>query len=256
MALSYLISQRLLGAGRGFFQLIIAGAAILFLGPQGVLRGYLQGIGYTKPIVISDMLIALTSAVSGIIAVVILYGYGLKVNELFHVDEFSAVYGSLGMMAGILLGSIVGFVQIIVSYMLRKKEIAEFVKSGAPRYLDNKNDVLTTIRPLLLLYCTPALMTFADQCVYVFFTMKKHPDVDYMTNYGIYAGRILTSIIMISMLCCVPFIKRWNQVMARIERDELEGARSRYKGLMKLFNSLVIPASIFVLAMSDTFIVV
>ena len=254
IALSYVISRRLFGADRGYFQLIIAGAAILLLGSQGVLRGYLQGVGYTRPIVISDLLIAITSLVSGTIAVVLLSRYGQKVNALFHVDEFSAVYGSAGFMLGIAFGSLVGLVQIIISYNLRRHEITEFVKSGAPRYLDNKNDVLTTIRPLVVLYCTPALMTFVDQCIYVLFTRKKQPDVDYFVQFGTYSGRTITSIILIAMLCCVPFIKSWNRVMARIERDELEGARARFKGLMRMFNCLVIPVSIFVLALSDTLV--
>ena len=252
IGLSYLISKRLLGSERGFLQIIIAGGAILFLGPQGVLRGYLQGLGYTRPLVISDLLIALSSFISGIIAVVILYNYGLKVNDLFHVSELSAVYGCTGLMFGLFVGTIVGFVQILVSYFLRRKEITEFVKSGAPRYLDNKNDVLSGIGPLLLLYCSPALMVFLDQCAYLLFTRKKNPEFDYMTSYGIYSGRILNSVILFSIICCIPFIKRWNRIMARIERDELEGACVRYKTFMRMFNSLVIPVSIFVFVLADT----
>ena len=252
IGISFITARNLLGSDRGFFQIIIAGAAILFLGPQGVLRGYLQGLGYTKPIAISDLLIALSTFVSGIIAVVVLYNYGLKVNDLFHVSELSAIYGCTGMIFGIFVGTIVGFIQIIVSFFLRKKEISEFVKSGAPRYLDNKNDVLSGIRPLLLLYCAPAFVVFLDQCVYLITTRKNDPESDYMNSYGIYSGRIIPTILLLSILCCIPFIKKWNRVMARIERDELEGACARYKTLMRMFNALVIPVSIFVFVLSET----
>ncbi len=83
------ISTKGFGTERGYIQIIMAGACVLFLGIQGVLRGYLQGIGYTKPIVISDMLVAIVSFVSGVIISGILYSYGTKVDDLFHVDEFS-----------------------------------------------------------------------------------------------------------------------------------------------------------------------
>ena len=249
---SFSLAGKVLGADRGFFQMILVGVAIILLGGQGVLRGYLQGIGYTKPIVLADGLIAIFSLVTGIISVELLYKYGVKVNDLFHVDEFSAVYGSAGMIVGILIGSFVGFVQIIISYSLRKNEIAEFVKSGAPRYLDNKNDVLTGIRPIMILYCTPALMLFVDQCAYVIFTRKVHEDVDYISQFGIFSGRIVTSVCLFSILCCIPFIKKWNGVMARIERDELEGGRARYKVLMRYFNMLVIPVTVFCFALSET----
>ncbi|WP_034452398.1 polysaccharide biosynthesis C-terminal domain-containing protein [Butyrivibrio sp. AE2032] len=249
---SYSLSGKAFGAERGFFQLMIAGASIILLGGQGVLRGYLQGVGYTKPIAVADIIIAIFSMVSGIIIVEFLYHYGLRVNDLLHVDEFSAVYGSAGMMAGIFIGSLVGCILTVISYNLRKSEIASFVKSGAPRYLDNKNDVFTGIRHIMALYCTPALMVLVDQCAYVIFTRRFHEDVDYVSLFGVYAGRIVTSVGLISILCCIPFIKKWNRVMARIERDELEGARDRYKGLMRFFNVLLIPVSVFVFALSGT----
>ncbi len=249
---SFTLSGKLFGAERGFFQMMISGAAIILLGGQGVLRGYLQGVGYTKPIVIADVVIAVFSMISGIIIVECLYHYGLRVNDLLHVDEFSAVYGSAGMMAGILIGSLVGCIHTIISYNLRKSEIATFVKGGAPRYLDNKNDVLTGIRHIMVLYCTPALMVLVDQCAYMLFTRRFHEDVDYISEFGVFAGRIVTSVGLISILCCIPFIKKWNRVMARIERDELEGARDRFKVLMRFFNVLLIPVSVFVFALSGT----
>ena len=75
IALSYSISGFVLGSERGFIQLMMAGTSILFLGIQGVLRGYLQGIGYTKPIMISDLLIAVTSLIPGIVMVIIFFNW-------------------------------------------------------------------------------------------------------------------------------------------------------------------------------------
>ncbi len=255
IALSYTLCRVVLNSDRGFIQLILAGTSIIFLGTQGVLRGYLQGIGYTKPIMLSDLLIALVSAISGTIAVGILYNFGLKVNGLLHADEFSAVYGSTGLMAGILLGSIVGFVQTFISYRLRKGEIQEFVKNGAPRYLDNKNDVLAGIRPIMPLYATPALAVLFDLCFYCIFTGKVHKDVDYMASYGIYAGYVICTIVLFTIICTLPYIKSMNRVMARIERDELEGARDRYKRLVRFSNMFFIPVSVFIFVTAETLLI-
>ncbi len=252
IVLSFTISKRLFGSDRDFFQLMIVGASVLLLGVQGVLRGYLQGIGYTKPIVLSDLIVVLVSLISGLIIVEILYRYGLKVNDLFHIDEFSAVYGSCGMMIGVFIGSLAGFIQIVISFHLRKAEVSSFVKTGAPRYLDNKNDVIAGIRPIAFLYSTPALLLIVDQCVYSVYTRKFQEDVDIMTGYGIYAGRVICVIILFSILCCGPFIKNWNRVMARIERDEYEGARERYRKLMRFSNMLFIPVAVFIFVLADT----
>ncbi len=255
MALSYVIAERVFGAGRGFIQMIFAGGAVLFLGVQGVYRGYLQGIGYTRPIIIADLLVAIVSFASGTVFSTLQYSYGIRVNNLFHVDEYAAVYGSVGMMAGVLCGSAAGFVQILISYQMRKREITEFVKTGAPRYLDNKNDVLVGIRPIILLYSAPALMVLVDQCFYCIYMRMANPDVDYRIIYGIYSGRIIASCVLFAIICVIPFIKSLNRVMARFERDEYEGARERFRSLMRRANMFFMPMAGFIFALSGTLLV-
>ncbi len=252
---SYVIATKVLYAERTFFPVLISGISILFLGSSGVIRGYLQGVGYTKPIVISDLLVSISSMVFGVIASLILYNYGLKVNNLFHVDDLSSAYGSVVALFGILLGSIIGFIQNIISYNLRRHEIEEFVKSGAPRYLDNKNDVLIGVRPIIYLYCTPAIVAIFDQCFYCIYNGLTGADADFITNYGIYSGKIIVVVIFVSLLCCIPFIKDWNRVMARIERDEFGAARDRYRKLLRFSNMIYIPASVFCFCVPGTIIV-
>ena len=238
---SYFCSEYLFGSSRSFFHCIIVAICAIFLSVQGVLRGYLQGIGYTRPIVISDILIAACAFVSGTIISAIMYNYGLKVNNLFHVSELSSAYGSTGMMIGILIGTIAGFVQIIVSFTLRKNEIKEYVKQGAPRYLDNKNDVLITIRSIILLYITPALVILFDIVFYVIYQRNLGTENDFVLNYGVYTGRVLSLIAILIILCIIPFVKMWNRVMARIERDEITGAKDRLRALSHSFFALAMP---------------
>ncbi|SFP44667.1 Polysaccharide biosynthesis C-terminal domain-containing protein [Butyrivibrio proteoclasticus] len=249
---SYYCSEYLFGSKRSLFQCIIVAVCALFMSIQGVLRGYLQGLGYTKPIVISDVLIAVCALVSGTIISAVLYNYGLKVNNLFHVNELSSVYGSTGMMIGILIGIIVGFIQIVVSFSLRKNEIKEIVKQGAPRYLDNKNDVLITIRSIILLYITPALVILFDIVFYVIHQKHIGSESDYVLNYGVYAGRVLNLISIFVIICIIPFIKMWNMIMARIERDEVTGAKDRLKALSHSFFALSVPIMIFIFVMAKT----
>ncbi|WP_029232039.1 polysaccharide biosynthesis C-terminal domain-containing protein [Butyrivibrio sp. VCB2006] len=249
---SFSIARNVLGSGKVYFQLIIVAASLLLLCPQGVLRGYLQGLGYTKPIVISDLLISVTSFISGGIISWIMYTYGKKVNDLFHGDEYSAIYGASGMMIGLLIGSLVGFFQIVISYTLRKKEIAGIVKNGAPRYLDNKNDVYTSIRPIIYLYASALLMLVVDNVTFNLLQIKAGNADGMMESYGALGGRIVSFVILISFLCCIPFIKSWNRVMARIERDELEGARDRLRRLLHYTYMLLIPVFIAVFAAADS----
>nr|MCR5669967.1 polysaccharide biosynthesis C-terminal domain-containing protein [Butyrivibrio sp.] len=111
---------------------------------------------------------------------------------------------------------------------------------------------LTGIRAIALLYVTPSLMMLLDECVYIFYTGKKHPDVDFYTNYGMYFAKAIIPTFLFTFLCCVPFIKSWNRVMARIERDELEGAAERFKSLFRRSAMLIIPVMIFVFILAET----
>jgi O-antigen/teichoic acid export membrane protein len=252
MLASLPIARVLFGSGRSYFQVIIVAACLIFLCPQGVIRGYLQGLGYTKPIFIADIIISVTASVVGAVVSGFLFSYGKKVNELFHVDEYSAIYGASGMMIGFLVGSIVGLIQISISLTLRKSEINEIVKAGAPKYLDNKNDVLTGIRIILLLYVTPILMCLVDNIVYIFYNSKNGNVSEAIGLYGAFSGRVISIVVLMSFLCSIPFIKSWNRVMARVERDELEGARDRLKKLIRFESMLLIPVCVFIFTVSET----
>lgn len=244
-------SKYIFGSNRGIFQGLLAAVSILFLSVQGVIRGYLQGIGYTKPVAISDLIIAVVAFVAGIILTIVLHGYGLKVNALFHISEFSAVYGSTGMMVGILIASIAGFLQIGISFYLRRHELDDIVKSGAPRYLDSNNDVLSSLRPIIFLYATPGVMMLFDQIFYIVHQSRIGSEEDIILNFGIYAGRVVTLVVLLSVLICIPFIKSWNRIMARAAHDEFDGARDRYASFVRKFLLLVIPVVIFVFTLAS-----
>ncbi len=252
----YYISVWFFGSERNLFQTILVGACIIFFGVQGVFRGYLQGLGYTKPLFVADLLISLTSLVPGVVFAALLHAFGDRVNGLFHTNQFSAIYGATGMAIGLLIGAIAGFIHMIVSYRVRKAEISEFVKTGAPRYLDNKNDVLSGIRPILTVYLSPVLMVLCNQVFYTVFTSKAHEDVNFKAEYGMLFTRVIVTIVFLSVLCCIPFINSWSRVMAGVERDEFDYARKKMRSTVRSANLLQIPVSAFVFVMAGTLEVV
>lgn len=70
--------------------------------------------------------------------------------------------------------------------------------------------------------------------------------------FGAYGGRIVSFVILVAFLCCIPFVKSWNRVMARIERDEIEGARDRLKKLLHFTYMLLIPVFTAIFVLADT----
>ena len=254
-SLSFVLSKNLFGSGRGYLQFVLIGVSVLLLGMQGVYRGYLQGLGYTRPIVIADVLFAGTSFIIGTTASLFMYSYGLKVNDLLHVKEYSAIYGAYGSMIGLLAATSICLIQILVSYNIRKAEIAEIIKNGAPRYLDNKNDVISGIRPLLYMYVTPPLLSLVGEIIIMAVHKSSATGTELLLEYGVLSGKIFPVITGLAIICCLPFIKTWNRVMARIERDEYEVARDRLKKLIKYSSVMFIPVTIFVLALSESIVV-
>jgi len=245
-------SELLLGSDRGSFQFVISALSVLFLCIQGVIRGYLQGVGYTKPIVVSDILMAGVAFLVGTIFSAVMYRYGLKVNELFHIDEFSAVYGSTGMILGLFVASIVGLVHTFVSFYVRRNELEEIGKRGAPRYVDSKNDVMSGLRPIVFMYASPGLALLIDQIFYMIHHRSVGSKADPIYNYGIYAGRTIPLIIFFSLICCLPFLIDWNRIRARFERDEPENAGDKLSMFVKHFIELTVPVALFVFTLASS----
>ncbi|MBQ2609764.1 MAG: hypothetical protein II586_05355, partial [Butyrivibrio sp.] len=245
-------SDLLLGSNRGSFQFLISTFSVLFLCVQGVIRGYLQGVGYTKPIVVSDVLMAVAAFLVGTLFSAIMYGYGLKVNTLFHVDEFSAVYGSTGMTLGLFVASIVGLVHTSVSFYVRRNELEEIGKRSAPRYVDSKNDVMSGLRPILFMYASPGIALLVDQVFYMIHHRTVGSKADPIYNYGIYAGRTIPIVITFSLLCCLPFLIEWNRIRARFERDEPENAGEKLSRFVKHFIEITVPVALFIFTLASS----
>ena len=245
-------STVLFGTNKGIYHWLLAAFTVLFLCIQGVIRGFLQGFGYTRPIVISDIIISLTAFVVGTIASIILYRYGLKVNALFHIDDLSAVYGSTGMMVGIFVSSVVGLIQILVSYYLRRNELAETIQKGSPNFLDTKNDVLYGIRPVLFLYASPGILLLVDQIFYIVHHRIVKSKSNAIVTYGYYSGRVIPVVVILSMICCIPFIVEWNKIIARIEKDTPRAAAERFERFIKHFFEMTIPVALFLFTLAST----
>ena len=88
-------------------------------------------------------------------------------------------------------------------------------------------------------------MCLVDNIFYNLVLIKNDKAQDMIASYGAFAGRVESFMIMIAFLTCIPFIKSWNRVMPRIERDELEGARDRLKRLLHFGSMLFVPVTIF-----------
>ena len=245
-------SATLFGSNRGVYHWLLAAFTVLFLCIQGVIRGYLQGVGYTRPIVLSDIIISLSAFVVGTIASIILYKYGLKVNALFHLNDLSAVYGSTGMMIGIFVASVIGLIQILICFYLRREELKEIVKNGSPQFLDTKNDVLYSIRPVLFLYASPGLLLLVDQIYYNVHHRIVKSRSNPIVTYGYYSGRTIPLVVILSLLCCIPFIVEWNKIVARIEKDTPRAATEKFERFIKHFIEMTIPAALFLLTLAST----
>ena len=76
-----------------------------------------------------------------------------------------------------------------------------------------------------------------------------------MTYYGVLAGYTICTVVLFTVFCALPYIKPMNRVMARLERDEYEGARDRYRRLVRFSNMLFIPVSVFVFATAETILI-
>ncbi len=128
--LSEFFSVKILGIPNSLFGFRFLIPAVAFVCFSFVLKGYFQGIGSGLPTVLSDIIFY---AFSGCIAYWImseLKDYGLKVSGLLHNDDFNAMYANAGASIGVLLGSFITMIFLIVLFLFTDRTKRKHFRTG------------------------------------------------------------------------------------------------------------------------------
>lgn len=248
MLLSSVITEGISGSSLGQMILFVTAPAFLFTAISCVYRGYLYGLGYTKPYFISTILQIVISLIVGFVMLFFAHSYGVKVADLVHVESISSIYAAAGFMSGLSIGSFASMVYVLCAVKIRQHEI-KMTYNQDNIMVDRTNEGFSMLWPLLAIYAVPVLLFIVDEIVY---STHIEDGTAAVTNFGIFLGRFVPVIVIFVMIGCLPYIKSWYQINVRIDKNDIGSAGNRFCGFIVYGLTFLAPLVIILMFMADT----
>lgn len=222
--------------------------AALFITLTELLRGYFQGTGSVVPTLHSLFLTRILILICGSLMASLMYNYGERVAAVLHDPNYAAVYGAMGVFAGVLLASFLSFLHLMLICLLYQGTLKKQL------YRDNTRSVESAgyLYRSLLIAALPeggAAVIFMinpliDQRIYYYYmNVLSRGDVSVGANkagtWGDYYGIVLVMIGIFAVCGCLVAGKGIKGVTAAWFRDEQRMSRDL---LTQLLNRCLVTA--------------
>ena len=151
---SDMIAEHVMGAKLSSYALKVLAPGLLIVAVMGVLRGYFQGIGTMIPTAISQVLEQVLNAIVSIVGAAMLMEYGKGVAQKKNNELLSSAYSAAGGTLGTVAGALIGLIFLILCYLAYKKLLKRQLRSDKSRRLDEYQLLFKllfiTIAPVIL----------------------------------------------------------------------------------------------------------
>ncbi|MBQ7678351.1 MAG: polysaccharide biosynthesis C-terminal domain-containing protein [Butyrivibrio sp.] len=244
------LSELFTSSRRGTLVWLVMAPALLLMGPQGVLEGYLAGLDLAKA-VLARVISAGVALFASILLSIPFGRYGEKVAALLHTEDLADVYAAVGVAAGLSLGSLAGLIYLIVLYLIHRRQLDERLRSGSGLVLDGRRDVIARGRYTLVSYGLPELLLAVDAVMYRLTAMRVHPTEQNTANIGLFMGGVIALCAVIGILCCIPYLSSWSSLCVAVRRGDLSGARGRMDRLVHFGGILLFPVVLWLMILAE-----
>jgi stage V sporulation protein B len=222
--------------GEKLFELNYCIAMIRVLAPvvclralSSVLLGYFQGEGTELPTVISHLMRQICILIFSLIFAELLGRYGQKVSALLKQENFTAMYGGLGVALGILVSETLVLLFLFLVYRgSRGKE----KKTGG----EGMRTTDTFGSQVYILYggLFPLVLTMFFQKLPIWLGMvffrRSIAEVSGLSDYGVFYGRYLPLIGILILPGCAILLRYSYKVAGCLRKEEQRYARGHFGG--------------------------
>lgn len=151
------IAEHVMGAKLSAYALKVLAPGLLIVAIMGVLRGYFQGIGTMIPTAISQVLEQILNAVVSIVGAAMLMEYGKGIAEKKNNELLSSAYSAAGGTLGTVAGALIGLVFLVLCYMAYKNILRRQLRSDKSKRVDEYQMLFK----LLFITIAPVIMSTA-----------------------------------------------------------------------------------------------
>lgn len=244
---SYLTKVLMLESTAGLALQILA-AAVLISAWNGVLRGFYIGNGAGFPVVLSILAEQLCTLVAGIVLSKLLTGYGTKVGTLLQNEIFRYSFAVAGFAAGILLGTAISFLFLLVLYLLTHSYYKKKNGKGSGREKESMLQAFYVLLICLLPVILYGLLMRGYLLVQQIMFRQCMKDGLSMTviakQWGCYFGKykILTAI-PVAIAAAMGALLR-DRIHTYYKKGDHQHMREQIQNMLKVIMLVVIPLSV------------
>ena len=220
----------------GLFGLSYSVAIIRILAPvvfvrtlSSVLLGFFQGEGTELPAVISYFVRLVGIFGFSLLFVNLLKSYGSKVSDLLRQENFTAMYGGMGVAIAVLVTELL--IAIFLFFVYRGSRRKEKRGNGeGMRTTDTFSGQLALLYGNLFPAMLKAFLMFLAMWLGVIFYRKSVPDVTSLNDYGVLYGKILPVLGFVILPGCIMLMECAHKAVACVRREEQRYAKGHFQG--------------------------
>ncbi len=224
----YIVLERVCCIPYGTMILWILCPALFLRCIQSVFLGYFQGEGSELPSAVSEVLRQVFYLGLGLLFLGIFDKYGEKVSLLLKKDDFTAMYGAMGVALGVLIAELLVLIFLFVIYrgsMSGRRENENGMKGT-----DSFAGQLRSLFPGLggdilrqLLFLLPLWLGL------IFF--QKHSQDIYASagQYGVFVGRYLVTVLLPIQILCAGILPGIAKMGSHLRKKEERYAKTAFQ---------------------------
>lgn len=232
ITLGWVVLEKVFRVPYGSMILWILSPALFLRCIQAVFLGYFQSEGSELPSAVSGVLRQVFYLGLGLLFLGIFRAYGEKVSLLLKKEDFTSMYGAMGIALGMLISEVLVLLFVFVIYrgsMSGRREMSDGMK-GTDSFLTQMRTLLPgmggdILRQLLL------LLPFGLGLV--FFQKNSEDIYSSVSTYGVFLGRYFTTLLFPILLFCAGLLPGIARMDSHIRKKEERYARSAFQAGMQ-----------------------
>lgn len=226
---SGLLGEKVFGLSYSVVMIRILAPVVFLRALVSVLLGYFQGEGTELPSVISYVMRQVCILGFSVLFANLFEGYGHKVSALLRQENFTAMYGGMGVSAAVLISELFVFIFLFLVYRgsrgKEKRSGSEGMRA-TDTFASQASVFYGSMLPLILI----SVLKLVPVLLGLFFFRKSVKDIAGMNDYGVLCGKYLPVMGILLLPACALLLESACRTAGCIRKEEKRYARGNFSG--------------------------